>query len=95
MLRNWYFPQESQNFKFSCEGLINPLLNDKILDLSKFKLFCRQQIKGDSSDKFVFWIRQKHCEKRSKMLAKSIFFLKHNVFKRLFLQVVKILDCVE
>ena len=44
-------------------------------------------------DKTYFIYGRKHCGKKDKMLATSIFSFFHNVFKRLLLWLVKTRDC--
>ena len=58
------------------------LTKDKILDLTKFKAYVDDNLNVGKVAKFISMIGLKTLREKVKMLAASIFFFSHNVFKR-------------
>ena len=74
--------------------ILNPLPNNKILDLSKSKAFADDKINVTEKVKFVLESIKKHCEKRRKCWLPA-FSPFSTMFSNVFLlSVVKRWDCV-
>ena len=63
--------------------MFNPLPDNKILGLPKWKAFADDKLNVTQNVKVVFH-RLENIVGKEEMLVTSIFFFSHNVFKRLF-----------
>ena len=61
--------------------MVNSLLNDKFVDLSKLKAFADKKINVTQKLKISLGRGEKTLWEKEKMLGTSIFSFSHNVFK--------------